>query len=206
VSGYADGPAASAQFNSPQGLALAADGTLYVSDGGNACIRKVAPDGTVSTLAGDPSLGAAFHDGVGSAARFNMPTALVLNDDKLYVADTWNHAIRSVTLTGTVSTLAGNGHQGLVNSTDGHVAQFYVPIGLAMDSRHNLYVADSWNHVIREVSPDGAVSTFAGSNPGYLDGPLSSAQFLFPYAIVLDEAHNCMYVSDTNNNRIRKIQ
>ncbi len=209
-SGAVDGPAASARFYSPYGVAVDAAGNVYVADTNNSVIRKIAPDGTVSTLAGlARSMGSA--DGAGSAARFAGPAGVAVDaQGTVYVADTNNHSLRRITADGVVSTLAGApGQVGTVDGT-GSAARFCTPRNLALDAAGNLYVPDTDFNVIRKVSPAGIVVTWAGwgwdavSGYGYVDGPSYDARFRRPYGVAVDGAGN-VYVADTHNHLIRKI-
>lgn len=201
--GYVDGPSTVARFSWPSAVTVGSSGAVYVSESSNHRIRKIAPDGTVSTLAGTGVAG--FADGPGQTAQFKGPWGLgVDSDGNLYVADTGNLRIRKITPEGLVSTVAGSGQWGFADGP-GAAARFAGPIGLVVDPLKNVFVADQWNNRIRRVSPDGTVSTVAGSgDPGYLDGPASMAQFSQPTAVGLDAAGN-LYVAEGSNSRIRKI-
>lgn len=203
VRGMRNGPVAKARFDDPYGIAAAEDGTLYVADAGdNNRIRRIATDGTVTTLAG---FAEGFADGDGTAARFNTPSGLALDRaGNLYVADTGNHAIRKITPQGMVSTLAGTGVAGFRDGA-GTQAQFNGPIGVAVDARGNVYVADTYNDRIRRIDPQGQVSTLAGGErPGNLDGVGAAARFDTPTALVVD-ARGIVWVADTRNNAIRRV-
>jgi len=201
ISGFADEQGSAARFNSPRGITIDAAGNLYVADWTS--IRKVTPNGKVSTLAGGGERG--FSDGYGSNAKFHGPHGIVINAaGDLYVADYWNSSIRKVTPNGEVSTLAGNGEGGFADG-QGRNARFYRPSGIAIDAAGNLYVADVENHRIRKVTPEGEVSTLAGSGEkGFDDGQGSAAQFYRPSGIAIDAADN-LYVADSSNHRIRKV-
>src|SRR5262249_30186010 len=152
-------------FSDPFGVAIAKDGTIYVADAGESNrIRKISPDGNVTTLAGGNE---GYADGVGPAASFNTPSALALGPDgNLFVADTGNNRIRRITPQGQVSTVAGDGTAGYV---DGPVdkAQFNGPIGLVVSEGGDIYVADTYNDVIRMITTEGQVTTIAGAgSPG----------------------------------------
>ena len=158
--GNADGPAASARFFHPTGLAADAAGNLFIADTGNDTIR-VYSAGSVITLAGSPQASGSL-DASGAAARFNGPTALTVGSDgTVYVADTGNNTIRKITAAGVVTTLAGAaGQSGSLDGT-GSAARFATPAGIAVDSSGNVYVGDSGNSAVRKVTPTGVVTTVA---------------------------------------------
>lgn len=160
-------------FRTPSGLALAPDGTLYVADTGNHAIRRVDPDGSVSTLAGDGTPG--YADGPAHQARFNGPIGIaVARDGRIFVSDTYNDRIRVIGVDGTVTTLAGSGQPGMEDGL-ADSASFDTPTGLAFDSRGILYVADTGNRVIRSVDMNGGVSTPAWAHGDGLFRPLGLA-------------------------------
>lgn len=200
VGGNEDGVGTSARFSSPVGVAVSADGTVYVADSGNHRIRKVSADGTVTTLAGSTQ---GYADGVGTSAKFNFPTGVsVSTDGTIYVADFGNHRIRKVSADGVVSTIVGS-TQGYADGV-GMSAQFNNPSSVGLSSDGSLYVTDMGNHLIRNVSVDGAVTTFAGSKVGNADGIGTDAQFNFPYSIAISN-NRTAYVADLVNNRIRNV-
>lgn len=201
IPGYADGTTASTiRFNAPQGVAVDAQGTVYVADRANNIIRKVTAAGAVSTLAGVTTPG--FYDGLlntttGIYPQFNYPGAIALDaQGNVYVADLKNYAIREVTPTGTVSTVAG----GLVYKT-----LVNAPAGIALDAQGNIFVADQSGRVI-EITAAKVLYTLAGSinTAGYVDGDGAAARFSSPQGITLDAQGN-LYVADSGNNVIRKI-
>jgi sugar lactone lactonase YvrE len=203
VPGTADGIAVQGRFSDPFGVAVDARDNVYVADGGDGNrIRKIAPDGTVSTFAGGRE---GFADGAGNAAAFHTPSALAIDrSGNLYVADTGNHAVRKITPDGTVSTLAGSGKPGFADGK-GANAQFNGPVGIAVDKAGIVYVADTYNDSIRRIAPDGSVSTVAGTGmPGDADGAALAAGFDTPAAIAV-AADGALYVADTGNDAIRKI-
>lgn len=157
----------------------------------------------VETLAGKPGQ-SNWVDGPLEKARFHSPRAII-SDSKgnLYIADTRNHAIRKIDTNGVVSTIAGGEQAGFRNGP-GTQALFNEPIGIAMDEQGNLFVADSNNHRIRMIKPNGEVTTFAGKDPGLLDETGEKAQFKNPHGLVFDKEGN-LYVADTNNHVIRKV-
>lgn len=204
TAGYQDGPAATAELNHPEGIVIDASANLYVADLGNDVIRKInIASGAVSTYAGTGTAG--LDNGPASSATFNEPYGMALDaSGNIYVTDILNNCIRKITVsTGTVSTFAGTGAQGLTNGPAAS-ATFYHPLGCTFDSGNNMYVSDTYNNVIRRVSASGNVTTFAGSGAqGATDGPASSATFNFPIGILV--YGNGIYVADTHNNKIRKI-
>lgn len=203
VNGTLDGAAAASRFSDPYGVAIDPRGTIYVADGAGANrIRTIKPDGTVATLAG---AGAGFTDGQGAAAAFNTPSAIALDHEgNLYVADTGNHAIRKVAPGGAVTTLAGNGSPGALDSI-GRAAQFNGPVGIAVDAAGIVYVADTYNDRIRRIGKDGSVTTIAGAGaPGLVDGPAMQAAFDTPSALAV-ALDGTLYVADTGNHALRRI-
>lgn len=204
-SGSQDGTGSGARFNLPQGIAADDAGNLYVAEPASATIRRVTPQGVVTTLAGGRGL-VGYADASGAAARFNTPSRLASNPGgTLYVTDTGNSAIRRVSPSGAVDTVAGTGTCGSVDGL-GHAAQFCNPRGIALDRSGNLWVADSGNHTVRRISPSGSVATVAGS-PGVCgsrDGRGGNAQFCDPQDIGTDQWGN-VYVVDTGNSTVRMI-
>lgn len=200
--GFADGDRLRAKFNSPYGLAIDQQGNLYVGDVANHRIRKISPDGKVTTLAGAKK---GFSDRTGGQAKFNHPYGVAVdNNNDVFVADSYNNKIRKITPDGKVTTIAGNGHDGFV---DGSVlqAEFYVPIGIVVDADGNIYIGDEGNSSIRKITSDGNVSTLAGNGKfSYSDGVGRNAAFNAPGAIALDAEGN-LFVADYFNNSIRKV-
>ena len=249
VSGLEDGPSEQAQFNRPEGLALAPDGTLYVVETLSGRVRKISPDGAVTTvldtqepdvdiklphrLAVGPEGGlyltdtgnnrvvrinaegdvvAVFgtgeqgdRDGPASEAQFDFPIGIaVARDGTIYVADSGNSKVRKISPEGEVTTLAGDGHRGF---RDGEAAeaQFNGLNVLTLDNVGNVYVTDGQNARVRKISPEGLVSTVAGSGErGFADGIPVKARFKGPAGIAIDVAGN-LYIADLGNHRVRKI-
>ncbi len=203
--GDADGNGDEARFNTPLGISVDSNGTVYVADTGNETIRKISVDGDVSTLAGSPgSTGA--RDGTGSFARFSGPYGVAVDTSfNVYVVEARGSTVRKITADGTVSTIAGtSGVNGMTDAT-GSAASFLVPFDIAVDSLGNLYICDHGNHAIRKVAPDGVVTTLAGNGtPGAQDGTGSEARFKFPSGIAVD-ATGTVYVADNDNHAIRQI-
>jgi glucose/arabinose dehydrogenase len=201
--GYYDGPVDVAQFDEPYGIAVVADGTVYVTDRSSSKIRKIS-NGIVSTLAG--GIGG-NSDGTGSQAGFNIPSGIAVGiDGSLFVADRYNNSIRKITTDGVVTTYAGS-KATLSGYKDGFrtEALFDQPIDICVGPDGALYVAEYDNHTIRKISLDGTVSTFAGNGQyGNLDGNGSRATFYFPSGIAIS-TDGTLYVADEGNNRIREI-
>lgn len=203
--GYADGPVLDAQFHDPMGLALDADGNLYVSDWVNHRIRRISSAGTVTTVAGGgpPGSRGGLVDGPAGVARFFGPEGLTVDvEGNIFVADTLNNRIRRITPDGVVTTVAGSG-PGTVYGFDGDLvdgpadaARFNDPSDVAVDAAGTLYVTDRLNHVVRMITPDGQVSTFAGTGrPGSTDGIGQAASFELPNRIAIDRDGN-LYVTE----------
>ena len=202
VPGQANGYRLNAKFNHPYGLALDREGNLYVGDVANHRIRKISPDGMVTTLAGKTK---GFLDQKGLQAKFNHPYGLAVDDEKnVYVADSYNNKIRKIAPDGTVTTLAGSGNDGYVDGM-GLEAEFYVPIGIVIDAHGNTYVGDEGNSSIRKVAPGGQVTTLAGNGKfSFADGVGREATFNAPGGIAIDASGN-LYVADYLNNCIRRV-
>jgi DNA-binding beta-propeller fold protein YncE len=189
--GEADGASAHARFGDPFAIAIDAHGTLFVADAGDkGRIRKITPEGSVTTLSGS----------------FDTPSGLALDrGGNLFVADTGTNRISKISPAGVVTTLAGDGIAGF---RDGPApqARFNGPIGVATDDKGNVYVADSYNDRIRVITADGQVRTLAGRDaPGFADGPGSAAAFDTPTGIALDR-QGVLLVADSGNDAIRKVE
>jgi YD repeat-containing protein len=201
VAGLTDGNSTQAQFRNPAGIAAGANDSLYIADAGNHSIRKIAADGTVTTIAGNGTAG--FADGSATAARFNNPQGVAIDANGIvYVADTGNHRIRRIAADGAVTTLAGDGTAGLTNG-QGAQARFNAPQGIAADNSGGLYVADTGNNVVRYISATGDVSTIAGDGTvGAGDAP---ARFNSPVGVAFDGTTLFVYLADSSNHRIRRL-
>ncbi|MCC6823782.1 MAG: hypothetical protein IT579_23920, partial [Verrucomicrobia subdivision 3 bacterium] len=199
-----DGTGSAARFKNPTGVAVDGSGNVYVADYGNWTIRKIAPGGAVSTLAGLAG-SHATTDGVGTAARFFYPSGIAVDyAGILYVSDTFNHTIRKITSDGTVSTLAGFPGSGGAADGTGTVARFSYPEELAVDSIGNVYVADNNNSIIRKITSAGAASTLAGlsGHIGNTDGNGGTVRFKFATGLAIDSTGN-LFVADNGNSTIR---
>ena len=204
VSGDQDGDSATALFNEPWGLCVGPEGNVWVADTRNNKIRKITPEGIVSTVAGSGNYGTS--NGIGVTATFGNPTGIEIDaDGNIYVADHLTHIIRKIDAFGFVTTLAGQPYQ--MGDTDGigNQASFRRPYGLTLDNDGNILVADEWNHKIRKITPTGEVTTVAGTGlVGHQNGPAASAEFNYPWDMTVDSLGN-IFVADGYNCLIRKI-
>ncbi len=200
------GPATSASLKWPEGVAVDSAGNLYIADFENDRIRKVS-GGTITTVAGNGIGRFSGDGGPATSASLLTPSAVAVDSTgNLYIADASNRRIRKVS-GGTITTVAGNGNAGF--SGDGGPAtsaSLLSPMGVAVDSVGNLYIADDQNDRIRKVS-GGTITTFAGNGNGGFStdgGPATSASLYEPYGVAVDSAGN-LYIADYGNNRIRKV-
>jgi len=203
VAGAREGAGMQARFADPNGMAVDAQGVVYVADAGdNNRIRRIHPDGRVDTLAGQ---GEGWRDGPALQAQFHTPSAIALDAaGTVYVADTGNHAIRRIGRDGTVSTLAGDGQRGFRDGPAGQ-ARFDAPMGVAVDAGGRVFVADTYNDRIRVIETDGQVRTLAGGEvPGHIDGAGIGARLDTPVSLTLDGQGNLL-IADLFNNAIRQL-
>lgn len=200
---FADGKGKYAHLKGPDNIAIGKDGNIYVADADNFRIRKVAPDGVITTVAGSGIRG--YRDGDLKTAMFAYPTGIAVDKDgNVYVADRGSHTIRKIVNGSYVATLAGNGYPAYADG-NGVKTHFREPVSVAVDQAGIVYVADSGNNAIRKITPDGDVSTLAGgSGPGYRDGKGREARFSWPTGIAVDGVGN-IYICDSQNNRVRRI-
>ena len=215
--GTSDGQGAAARFKRPWGMAVDQAGNVFVADSENHRIRKITPDGLVSTLAGSRR---GHVEGTGSGAQFDTPFDVAVDETgNVFVADLGNNRIRKVTPQGVVTTVVGSGPVDWYNpgSADGPAleAKLFKPAGLARDATGNLYITELGNHVVRKLGTDGQVVTVAGGTDGAFDeegvplggfaeGTGTAARFNNPIDVAVDAAGN-LFVADYENFRIRKI-
>ncbi|MGZ5568098.1 MAG: SMP-30/gluconolactonase/LRE family protein, partial [Limisphaerales bacterium] len=188
TAGAVDALSDDAQFNCPTGIAVGADGTIFVADTQNSIIRKVSADGNVTTFAGLAGV-VGGADGIGTNAQFNAPQGVAVDSAGfVYVADTGNSTIRKISPLGQVSTFAGVAGYANVFDGVGTNAQFNHPQALAIDGAGQIYVADTWNYTIRKIAANGTVSTLAGKAgyAGAVDGATNGARFSGPAGIAVD--------------------
>jgi sugar lactone lactonase YvrE len=203
IGGYVEGAGNQAQFNGPQGVAVDAKGNVYVADRYNNAIRKITPAGVVSTLAGYLSqvvsglFIAGYLDGTGTTAAFSQPTAVACDAaGNVYVADNGNHAVRMITPAAVVTTLAGNPVQKNVVGA---------PSSIGVDATGNIFITDESGRVL-EITAAKVLYTLAGTlnTAGFVNGTGAASLFSSPQGVTVDTQGN-VYVSDFNNNVIRKI-
>jgi sugar lactone lactonase YvrE len=202
MEGATDGTGTAARFYSPYGVATDSAGNVFVLEAAGV-VRKITAAGVVTTLAGTAN-SPGLVDGTGTTARFSVPFDLTVDTaGNIYVSDHGNHAVRKITPAGVVTTLAGSGSSGYANGT-GTAAQFKFPSGIGVDTAGNVFLADTDNQVIRKITPDGVVTTVAGTHAlGSADGVGTAASFYNPKDVAFDASGN-MYVTDRGNHTIRK--
>lgn len=214
--GFADGFADEAQFNFPRGIAIDGFGNLFVGDSWNHRIRKITPDGNVTTYAGcgndiGPDSKGSCVDGPADKARFFTPCGVACDlYGNVYVADALNHKIRKIDNYGNVSTVAGTSESGWNNGGyfdgDYKSAILNTPTELCISFDEDIYFSDTFGNRVRKLSFDGTVTTVAGDRtPGFHDGNGTLSKFNFPRGIVLDNAEDKIYVIDSKNFKVRVI-
>ena len=204
--GYLDDTSTTARFVRPTGMVLDSAGNIYVGEYGH-LIRKISPNGIVTTIAGNPIIGTSA-DGDSTSASFRNPYGITIDaSGNLYVADRDDNLIRKIDTNKRVTTIAGVGSvAGFINTAANlGYALFDKPAGIAVDIAGNLLITDQGNHVIRKIDPSGIVTTFAGTGTaGNTDGSLTTASFNSPEGIAIDPGGN-LYIADRGNHSIRKI-
>ncbi len=203
-----NGPAWQAQISNPNGIALNADGALYIADGGNNRIRKVDANGVITTVAGNGDYtysgdnGPALQAGIGYAVGVTVGP-----EGSLYITDFDNNRIRKVDPSGIITTVAGNGNNDFTGDNGPALAaSLNMPIAVAIDQDGSLYIADYGNNRIRKVDPNGIITTVAGSDNIALgdNGPAIQASLNSPVGIALGP-DGSLYIADASDARIRKV-
>jgi uncharacterized protein (TIGR03437 family) len=204
-----NGPATAATLRDPTGVALGSDQSLYIADTDNNVVRKVSPTGVITTIAGTGAAGFSGDGGPARTAVLNAPTNVLLDSaGNILITDNNNSRVRRIAPDGAIVTVVGNGLYRF--SPDGAPAStsfLYHPRGIAIDRGGNIFIADTDNHRIRKLSPDGTITTVAGNGlPGFSGdgGPGRNAQINGPIEVALDSVGN-LYFNDYNNGRIRKL-
>jgi len=203
------GPATAAQIGTIQGIAADRFGNLYLSDTNHQRVRKIDAAGIITTVAGTGTAGFGGDGGPATSAQLNLPYGLAVDQaGYLYIADLNNSRVRRVSPDGTINTYAGSGGQG--SSGDGGPAtsaQMLEPRNVAVDAAGNLYIAEFGGHRVRKVTPNGLISTAAGTGIagfGGDGGAAMNAQLAFPAGLALDRLGN-LYIADSQNERVREL-
>jgi sugar lactone lactonase YvrE len=223
-----NGPATQAQLHTPGGLAFDAAGNLYITDGFNHRVRRVSPDGTITTVAGTGKPGFSGDGGKATDAQLNSPYFLAVDGaGALFISDRNNHRVRKVTPDGIISTYAGSGpvesatdpttvpHQGGFAGDNGPAAdaRLYAPTGLAVDTHGNLFIADTYNKRVRKVSSEGIITTVVGTGANVFsgDGGLATEAGSVPYGGVAVDSGGNLYFAENPTDfgrstyRVRKV-
>ena len=182
----------------PNGLAVEANGTLFIADVGAHRVLKLGSDGKLTVVAGTGSAGFAGDGGPAAEAKLNAPTDLAYDAaGNLLVADAFNHRVRRIDAAGVITTVAGDGKTATLNN----------PQSIAVAPDGALFIADTYNHVVKHVSPDGTLSVFAGTEAGLAGdgGPATKAQLNLPQAVAV-APDGSVYVSDSANSRVRRVR
>lgn len=206
------GPAVNAALNQPNGLAIDSKGDIFISDFGNQRIREITPNGTIKTYAGNGNSGSGGDGGPATSATFIQVHGIALDSSgNLFVADFGAQVVRKITTDGNIATIAGVAGTAAYagDGAAATLANLNSPSGVAVDASGNVYIADSANNVVRKVTTDGNIATFAGNNTagaGFAGdtGPAASAQLHLPESLVIDKAGS-LYIADYANAVIRIV-
>ena len=213
------GPAGRAEFDSPQGVAVNAKGDVFIADTYNNVVREVTPWGFISTYAGDGNPGYRGDGGPAVRSELSSPTGLAVDAlGNLYIADSGNNVIRRVSTNGVITTVAGDvaadqssGGLGGFSGDGGPATQARLnsPQGIAVDQAGDLFIADTFNNAIREVTPAGIISTVVDSTgtkgSGGNGGPAAAAELNTPFGVSVDASTGDLYIADTSNNKLRVV-
>jgi hypothetical protein len=201
------GPAAAASLFRPTGVAADAHGDIFVVDEGNHRIRKIGPEGVITTIAGSGEPGYLGDGFPATSARLSPESVAVDKKGDVYIGDCEHSVVRKVDPEGKITTFAGNGTAGFSGDEGpATAAKLHCPIGLAIDDEENLYIADRENRRVRKVTPEGTITTFAGdgSNGPSGDGGQATSAAFDPEAMTVD-SHDNVYIADAFANNVRKI-
>jgi NHL repeat len=212
--GFKDGDRKNALLWSPEGIAADKKGNLYITEYRTSVVRKIDAKGNVTLLAGQP-FKTGFQDGKAAESLIDRPHGIAVGaNGDVFFCDMKNHSIRKISVNGMVSTVAGKNTEKGLEDGIGENARFNQPEGIAINSKGELFIADTYNFTIRKIDINGQVSTFAGKGkqPGYADGKGKNARFNMPLGIAIDKNDN-LYITDANydldsmqgNSLIRKI-
>ncbi|MGI5526075.1 SMP-30/gluconolactonase/LRE family protein [Streptomyces syringium] len=203
------GPGALTKLYHPEGVAVDKEGNLYIADRYNHRIRKVTPNGIITTVAGNGTAGFVSDGGPAVATPLNQPGDVVVDDaGNLYIADLVNHRIRKVSPSGVITTVAGNGEAGYVSDGGPAIAtRLHYPHGVALDREGNLYISEWSGHRVRKVNRNGIITTVAGNGTaGYVSdgGPAIATRLHTPDGLAVDREGN-LYIAEYGNHRVRKV-
>jgi sugar lactone lactonase YvrE len=203
------GSATLASISNPADVLVDSSGNLLIADYANNRIRKVATNGTITTIAGNGNAGFGGDSGPATLAQINLPRGLAMDAaGNLFIADTSNHRVRKVSTNGTITTVAGNGFSGFSGDNGPATsASLTFPSGLAVDPAGNLFIADTANQRIRKVAPNGNITTIAGTGFEQFSGdggPAVSAGLRNPSGVTIDPNGNVV-ITDAGSGRIRRI-
>jgi trimeric autotransporter adhesin len=203
------GPATQAMLANPFGIALDRQGNLYIADSDNNRVRRVASNGTISTVAGNGNQAFGGDGGAATSASLSFPSGVAVDAaGNLYIADMFHNRVRRVAVNGVITTAAGNGNYEYTG--DGGAAtsaSLRYPVAVGFDGAGNLYIADSLNHSVRKVTPNGVITTVAGNGTAGLGAegaPPVGSTLSSPSGILVDAAGD-VYVADSGNRRVRKL-
>lgn len=207
------GSALNASLNQPEGIAVDARGNIFIADFNNHAVRKVSPDGTLTTVAGNGTAGFSSDGGLAIKASLNITPAVAADSSgNLYVCDRENHRVRKVDRHGIITTVAGNGVEAKTEKIgDGGLAtaaRLNRPVGLALDRAGNLYIAERNGHRVRKVTPAGIITTIAGTGVAGFNGDnadATKAMLNMPRRLTINPSGDVLYIADTGNHRIRRI-
>lgn len=190
------GSAIVAKLNSPYGVAVDGNGSIYIADA-NARIRKIEPSGNISTIAGNGMRGFSGDGGPATAAQLSGSYGIAVDEgSNLFISDWGNNRIRKVNTAGIITTIAG-----------GNTSQIYQPRGIAVDKEGNVYIAEDHGYVVLKLNTSGIISVVAGTGTaGYSGdgGAATSAKLCFPFGVAVDN-HGNIFIADAGNNVVRKV-